>query len=529
MTFRNRTAWALAGAALAAAIGVSAQAPQQPFGALGPLPTAAPAATFDVFEKSIVELLAAQRIGTVTSRDLVQKYLDRIRAYDQDGPKLNAIITLNPRALDEAAALDAERRAGRVRGPLHGIPVVVKDNYATADMPTTAGSSALAGFQTGRDAFMVKRLKDAGAVIIGKTNLHELAYGITSISSAGGQTRNPYDPTRNPGGSSGGTAAAVAASFAAAGMGTDTCGSIRNPASENNLFGLRGTAGLSSRSGIVPLAHTQDIGGPLARTVTDLYLMLDYTVGIDPADSTTSASEGHIPRSYNGSVGDASLGDVTIGVLTPLFGTAPEDEEAARIVRAALEDLRSLGAGVVEVPFPDLDELLQNTSVINAEFKFDLLDFLSAYPSAPIHSLTEILSGGKYHPAVESVLKRADEVTERNSAAYKTTLARRDDVRDAVATQMRRQNITAFVYPTLRRKPALIGQPQGGSNCQLSATTGYPALSMPAGFTTDGLPIGMELLGQPWSEPTLLKVAYAYERLVAPRRAPKTTPPLIAK
>ena len=279
-----------------------------------------------MFEKSIVDLLAAQRIGTVTSRDLVEKYLARIRAYDQDGPQLNAMIALNPRALEEADALDAERRAGRVRGPLHGIPIVVKDNYATVGMPTTAGSQALGGFQTGRDAFMVKKLKDAGAVIIGKTNLHELAYGITTISSAGGQTRNPYDPTRNPGGSSGGTGAAVAASFAAAGMGTDTCGSIRNPASENSLWGLRGTAGLSSRDGIVPLAHSQDIGGPLARTVTDLLLMLDFTVGFDAADETTRGSESHIPRSYGGSVGDAGLGDVKIGVLTPLFGTAPEDD-----------------------------------------------------------------------------------------------------------------------------------------------------------------------------------------------------------
>src|SRR5690242_1248486 len=231
--------------ATAAAAGVVAQTPTQ-LGQIGPLPPKAPAATFDVFEKSIVQLLAAQRIGTVTSHDLVEKYLARIKAYDQDGPRLNAMIALNPKALDEADALDAERRAGRVRGPLHGIPIVVKDNYASADMPTTAGSLALAGFETRRDAFMVKKLRDAGAVVIGKTNLHELAYGITSISSAGGQTRNPYDPTRNPGGSSGGTGAAVAASFAAAGMGTDTCGSIRNPSSENSLWGLRGTLGLSS-------------------------------------------------------------------------------------------------------------------------------------------------------------------------------------------------------------------------------------------------------------------------------------------
>jgi Asp-tRNA(Asn)/Glu-tRNA(Gln) amidotransferase A subunit family amidase len=509
---------ALAGGALA-----HAQQPP-PFGAIGPLPPKAPASSFDVSEKSIVDLLAAQRIGTVTSHDLVEKYLARIRAYDQQGPRLNAMITLNPKALEEADALDAERRAGRVRGPLHGIPIVVKDNYATVDMPTTAGSLALAGFQTGRDAFMVKKLKDAGAVVIGKTNLHELAYGITTISSAGGQTRNPYDPTRNPGGSSGGTGAAVAASFAAAGMGTDTCGSIRNPSSENSLWGLRGTAGLSSRDGIVPLAHTQDIGGPLARTVGDLILMLDATVGVDPNDPTTRASEGHIPRTYNGSVGDAGLGDVTIGVLLPLFGTAPEDQEVARIVRNALEDIRSLGAGVVEIPFPGLDGLLQNTSVINAEFKFDLLDFLAKYPSAPVHSLEEILASGKYDKAVEGVLKRASEVTARDTAEYRASLARREAARSAVLEAMTSNRITAFVYPTLRRKPAVIGQPQGGSNCQLSATTGLPALSMPAGFTDDGLPVGMELLGGPWSEPTLLKIAFAYERLAAPRKPPKTTP-----
>jgi Asp-tRNA(Asn)/Glu-tRNA(Gln) amidotransferase A subunit family amidase len=514
-----------AGLAVAiAAASLGAQSPQR--GQIAPLPPKAPASTFDVTEKSIVQLLAAQRIGTVTSHDLVEKYLARIRAYDHAGPQLNAVITLNPHALEEADALDAERRAGRVRGPMHGIPILVKDNYATIDMPTTAGSTALAGFQTGRDAFLVRRLKDAGAVVIGKTNLHELAYGITTISSAGGQTHNPYDPTRNPGGSSGGTGAAVAASFAAAGLGTDTCGSIRNPSSENSLWGLRGTAGLSSRDGIVPLAHSQDIGGPLARTVGDLILMLDYTVGVDPNDPITRESQGHIPRTYNGSVGDAGLGDVTIGVLSPLFGNAPEDEEVARIVRDAVEDIRSLGAGVVDVPFAALDDVLRDTSVINAEFKFDLQDFLAKYPSAPVHSLAEILSSGKYHPAVEGVLKRADAVTSRDSESYRQSLAKREQARQMVLDVMSERHISAFVYPTLRRKPAVIGQAQGGSNCQLSASTGLPALSMPAGFTSDGLPVGMDLLGGPWSEPTLLRVAFAYERLVAPRHPPSTTPPL---
>jgi amidase len=311
-------------------------------------------------------------------------------------------------------------------------------------------------------------------------------------------------------------------------MGTDTCGSIRNPASENSLFGLRGTAGLSSRDGIVPLAHSQDIGGPLARTVTDLLLMLDVTVGFDAADQTTRGSQEHIPRTYGGSVGDAGLGDVTIGVLRPLFGTAPEDEEVELIVREALEDLRALGAGIVEVPFPGLADLLQNTSVINAEFKFDLLDFLARYPAAPVHSLDEILLSGRYHPAVESVLKRANEATSREPETYRATLARRAAARQQVLDVMRESGVRTLVYPTLRRKPAVIGQPQEGSNCQLSATTGLPAISMPAGFTNEGLPIGMDLLGEPWSEPMLLKVAYAYERSAAPRRPPRTTPPVRA-
>ena len=203
--------------------------------------------------------------GEVTSRQLVDLYLARIDAYDQRGPALNAIIAVNPRAREAADALDAERAKGTVRGPLHGIPVLVKDNYETVEMPTSAGSIALAGFHPARDAFLVRRLKDAGAVILGKTNMHELAAGITTTGSRFGQTRNPYDLDRNPGGSSGGTGAAVAANFAAGGMGSDTCGSIRNPASHNNLVGLRGTQGLSSRAGIVPLSSTQDIGGPIAQ------------------------------------------------------------------------------------------------------------------------------------------------------------------------------------------------------------------------------------------------------------------------
>jgi Asp-tRNA(Asn)/Glu-tRNA(Gln) amidotransferase A subunit family amidase len=480
--------------------------------------------TFDVVEKSISDLQNAMRSGQVTSRQLVEAYLARIRKYDQDGPRLNALITLNPKAIETADALDAERRSKGPRGLLHGIPIVVKDNYVTDDMPTTGGSKALAGFESGRDAFMVKKLRAAGVVIIGKTNLHELAYGITTISSMGGQTRNPYDPARNPGGSSGGTGAAVAASFAAAGMGTDTCGSIRIPSANNNLVGLRGTRGLSSRNGIIPLALTQDIGGPLARTVTDLSIMLDATVGPDPDDPPTQASEGHIPPSYAQMLGDRTFRATRIGMLTPLFGTSPEDGEVATLVRKAVATFSNNGIDVIEVTIPQLDDLLQGTSVINAEFKFQLMDFLQQYQRAPVHSLAEILSSGRYDPAVEGVLKRAEAVESRDSVAYRASLDKRASVRNAVLLTMKENRLTALAYPTLRRKAATIGQPQGGSNCQLSATTDLPAMAMPAGFTDDGVPVGFELLGEPFSESTLLRIAYAYEQTTKPRRAPKTTP-----
>jgi Asp-tRNA(Asn)/Glu-tRNA(Gln) amidotransferase A subunit family amidase len=512
MNGRRFTPWAAALVAAGLVVDIRTNAQQA---ATAPAP-------FNVVEKAIFDLQPAMQAGTVTSKALVEAYLARIRAYDQSGPKINAFIELNTHALDDAAALDAERRAGKVRGPLHGIPIVVKDNYATADLPTTAGSKALAGFQTHRDAFVVKKLRDAGAVIMGKTNLHELAYGITSISSMGGQTRNPYDLSRNPGGSSGGTGAAVAASFATAGIGTDTCGSVRNPAASNNLFGLRGTLGLSSRDGIVPLSHTQDIGGPLARTVTDLAIMLDATVGVDPNDPLTRASQGHIPRTYLSAIGDSGLVDMRIGVVTSMFGTAPEDAEVAGLVRKAIETIHALGADVAEITIPRYDELMQGTSVINAEFKFDLMDFLLKYPGAPIRNLGEILASGKYDPAVEGVLKRAEAVESRDPASYEASLAKRAQATDAVVAAMR--GFTALAYPTLRRKPAVIGQAQGGSNCQLSATTGLPAISIPAGFTEDGLPVGLELLGSAFSESALLKIAFAYERVAMPRHPPKSTP-----
>ena len=264
-----------------------------------PLGAQVPASAFDPTERSIADLQTALSTGVVTSRQLVEAYFARIEAYDRSGPELRAFISVNPGALDTADALDRERQDGRVRGPLHGIPVAIKDNFDTADMPTTGSSIALATHQPARDAFQVEKLRAAGAIVIGKTNLHELAAGILTVSSLGGYTRNPYDPSRNPGGSSGGTGAAVAASFAAAGLGSDTCGSIRIPAAFNNLVGLKPTMGLSSRAGVIPLSLSQDVAGPLARSVDDLAIMLDATVGPDARDPATGAGRGRTPAAVN--------------------------------------------------------------------------------------------------------------------------------------------------------------------------------------------------------------------------------------
>jgi amidase len=481
---------------------------------------------FDVMEKTIPELQSAMEAGKVTARQLVEMYLDRIAAYDKQGPALYAIVALNPDALAAADERDSERKAGRVRGPLHGIPIVVKDNYETFEMPTTAGSIALATFHPRNDAFQVRRLKEAGAVIIGKTNMHELAAGITSISSSGGQSKNPYDLVRNPGGSSGGTGAAIAANFAVAGMGSDTCGSIRIPAAQNNLVGLRGTLGLSSRSGIVPLSSTQDIGGPIARTITDLATMLDATVGFDPADITTRIGEGHVPKSFRGALSADALKARRIGVLRSLFGTAPEDQEVTGVVNKALEAMKRAGAEVLDVAVPGLDDLLRDSSVINAEFKFDLADYLARHSDSPVKSLGEILDRGLYHAALEANFRARNAPEKRDSDEYRRAMIKRTAIRQAVLAVLEEHRLAAIVYPTLRRKAARIGDAQAGSNCQLSAHSGLPALGLPAGFTEDGLPVGMDLLGRDFSDADLLAMAFALEQSAGFRRTPFSAPAL---
>lgn len=480
-------------------------------------------ARFNAVEQSIEDLQSAMAAGRVTSHALVQQYLDRIAAYDQRGPALNAMIVVNPRALADADALDRERTSGHVRGPLHGIPMVIKDNYDTIDMPTTAASIALKGSMAERDAFQVRKLREAGVVIIGKTNLHEFARGITTISTLGGQTRNPYDPTRNPGGSSGGTGAAVAANFAAAGMGTDTCGSIRYPAAHNNLVGLRQTLGLSSRSGIVPLAHSQDVGGPLAKTVTDIALIMDATVGRDPDDPVTARSDGHIPHTYTTALDIKKLRGARIGVLVPLFGKDPEDLRAGSVVRTAIRAMEQQGATAIEVDFPDFPTET-DVSVIRFEFKFDLNAYLQRTPKAPVRSLSEILEKGAFLKALEQGFRRSNEIATLDTPEYQMIVERQTQLRARLLSLLDEHQLTALVYPTLRRTAAKIGEPQTGGNCAASAATGLPAITVPAGFADDGMPVGVEFLGRPFAETDLLGLAFAFERTTHHRRLPPLTP-----
>jgi Asp-tRNA(Asn)/Glu-tRNA(Gln) amidotransferase A subunit family amidase len=484
--------------------------------------------SFDVTEKTIEDLQQAMQAGKVTSRELVESYLARIAAYDSQGPALNAIVALNPKAREMADALDSERSARGRRSPLHGIPILVKDNYETIEMPTSAGSIALASFHPRRDAFQVQRLKAAGAVILAKTNMHELAAGIVTVGSRFGRSKNPYDLDRNPGGSSGGTGAAVAASFAAAGMGSDTCGSIRVPAGHNNLVGLRPTQGLSSRRGIVPLSSTQDIGGPLARTIPDLAIMLDATVGADAADAATSASAGQIPPSYRAGLRADALKGARLGIVRSLFGAAPEDAEVSTVIQRALDSAKKAGAETIDVVIPGLDELLRDSSMILFDFKFDLAEYLAQSENPPVRSLGEILDHGLFHSALESTFRMRNAVEGRDTEASRRARIKQTAIRHAAEAVLAEHRLTALVYPTIRRKPSRIGETQAPSNCQLSSHSGLPALSVPAGFTDDDVPVGMDLLGGAFKEQDLLSLGFSIEQELRLRRTPFSTPPLIA-
>jgi amidase len=485
---------------------------------------------FRLMEATIAETQAALEAGTITSEQLVALYQARIAAYDKAGPSINSIVWLNGNALAEARVLDAERRKNKSRGPLHGIPVLLKDNYDTFDMPTT--NSSLSFISVGGapsippdDAYLVRRLREAGAVFLGKTNMHEFARGITSISSLGGQTLNPYALNRNPGGSSGGTGASVAANLAVFGMGSDTCGSIRIPSSHNALVGLRATQGLFSRDGIIPLALSQDMGGPLARSVEDIAIVLDLTAGFDPNDPVTGVSTAHTPGSYTHFLKTGRLRGARFGVLTNVMGTTPADEEVAGIIRAAADRLQQEGATVVDVSIADYSTI-SNTSVIGMEFKFHLEQYLAATPLAPRKTLLEIFDSGLFHPSLRNgfIAALAQPPLNQNPE-YQLRLAGRDIFKAALVKALEENDLDAFIYPTIRQKPIVVpATNQPGSNCAVSAQSGLPAISVPVGFTVDAIPVGMEFLGREFTEGDLLQFAYSWEQATHIRRPPASTP-----
>jgi amidase len=499
-------------------------------GATQPVIAKSATVPFRLMEATITETQAALEVGTITSEQLVAMYLARIAAYDKSGPSINAIVWHNQNALAEARALDAERRKNKSRGPLHGIPVLLKDNYDTFDMPTTNSSLSFISPDGSPsippdDAYLVRRLREAGAVFLGKTNMHEFARGITTISSLGGQTLNPYALNRNPGGSSGGTGAAVAANFAVFGMGSDTCGSIRIPSSHNALVGLRATQGLFSRDGIIPLALTQDMGGPLARSVEDIAIVLDLTAGFDPNDPVTAVSTAHTPGTYTHFLKSGRLRGARFGVLTNALGVTTDEQEVTVIVRTAADQLEEQGATVIDVSIPDYNAI-SNPSVIGMEFKFHLEQYLAAMPLAPRRTLQEIVNSGLFHPSLlNGFLSSLAQPPLETNPEYHARLAGREIFKTALLDALEKNDLDALIYPTIRQKPVLVPSTnQPGSNCRVSAHSGLPAISVPVGFTVDGIPVGMEFLGREFREGELLQFAYSWEQATHVRRPPASTP-----
>jgi amidase len=515
----------------------------------------------DLTTATIADLNAAFVRGTLTAEALTQMYLDRIAAYDKQGPAINAVIALNAKALDEARALDAERRAGRVRGPLHGIPIVLKDNFNTRDLPTTGGSQLLEGSIPPADAFVVKKLRDAGAIVLAKTNLSEFASGGGSVigskdpavlragqipdgfSSLGGQTRNPHDPSRGPGASSGGSGAAVAAAFAQFALGTDTAGSIRSPSAANGVVGLKTTRGLVSRTGLLPLAN-YDTVGPIARSVYDVAVALNVLAGLDPADPSTRRSAGRVQKDYTLFVKAGALKGARIGIGRDFTGPDPE---TIRITEEAIARLKQLGAVIVDpVGFPD--HLLQMkqpvfTLVRNSEFKALIADYLATLKPGYPRTLEELIAkaedpktgyrspeklvGLKYTNAVALAMDDPVYLAAKNEGYQAVTAG--------VEAIFEKYQLDALLYPSANRPAGPIARPPdpppaavpGGESASLFADeTGFPDIIVPAGMTNDGLPVTISFMGRPFSEPALLGFAYDFEQATHARVLPKHTPPL---
>ena len=531
------------------ALGGAALALAGPLRAAADPPAAAPAVTaadtsFPLAELSIADLQAGMAAGRWTARSLAEQYLARIEALDRQGPALHAVLETNPEALAIADALDAERQAGKTRGPLHGIPILVKDNLATADrMQTTAGSLALAGVPVPRDAFVAARLRAAGAVLLGKTNLSEWAnfrstHSSSGWSGRGGQCRNPYVLDRSPSGSSSGSGAAAAANFAAAAIGTETDGSIVSHSAACALVGIKPTVGLLSRAGIVPISHTQDTPGPMARTVADAALLLGAMTGVDERDAVTRASRasrGKAVADYAQGLDASGLKGVRLGVpRRRYFGYSPA---ADQLIEAALAALKEQGAVIVDpaevATAADLDapELL----VLLYEFKADLNRYLAELgPASPIHTLADAIAWNAAHRKEEmplfgqEIFEQAEAKGPLTSKEYQEALARcrRLARTEGIDATLARHKLDALVMPT--QGPTWLIDPVNGDSVSGGSSTpaavaGYPSVTVPAGDFA-GLPVGLSFVGPAWSEARLIRYAYAFEQATKHRRPPRFLP-----
>lgn len=491
---------------------------------------------FSLEETTIASIHAAMTGGSLTAVALVDAYLARIEAYDRGGPALNAIVTVNPRALDEARRLDEAFAAGGLSGPLHGIPVVVKDQAETEGIETAFGSAAMAGYVPARDATAIARLRAAGAIVLAKTSLPDFATSWFAYSSRSGVTKNPYDLDHDPGGSSSGTGAAVAANLGAVGLGEDTGGSIRLPSSFDNLVGLKVTPGLISRTGMSPLVVFQDSAGPMCRTVEDAARMLNVIVGYDEADPFTATAVIAGPQDYTRALDPGALSGRTIGVLRQAFGGADVDGAAAvnAVMERALEALEAAGARLVEVEVPELEHYVEYTSLYVTHSRHDIDAFLASRP-VPMKTVKAIRDAGRYHPALDLFEAIVEGPTDPHAdPEYFQRYTARETFQRLIVNAMAAAGADALVFPTTQVPAPSRAVLDAGTwttltfptNTLVAAQSWLPAVSVPAGFTDAGLPVGMEMVGLPYGEAALLGLAYAFEQATGHRRPPACAPSL---
>ena len=479
-----------------------------------------------VFEEAtIAGIHKAFKKGQLTSRQLVDTYIERIKKYDQPSG-LNAIVVINPDAQKRADYLDKLLSQTHKLRPLHGIPVIIKDNYETKDMQTTAGSLALKGFIPPEDAYQVRKLREAGAVILAKSNMAEWAFSpLRTESSIAGITRNPYDLDRVPAGSSGGTAAAIAANFGTVGLGTDTGNSIRGPSSHCCLVGIRSTMGLTSRDGIIPLYLRNDIGGPMARTVEDAVKILEVIAGYDPSDPITERCEDLSPFHYSSFLDKGGLEGARIGVFRYYTDKPTADPQIKDLFNKAIDDMKSCGAEIVD-PFdiPDFEELTKN--IWCDMFRHDLNHYLASLGGyAPYRTLSEIVNTGQYSAYIEKRLKRALKTPEKSDSLCLDVYSEPKNIafRGCILKAMEEHKLDVIVYPTWSNLPRKIDDnksPAGDNSQLIPPHTGFPAITVPMGFTKEGLPTGLQIVGKLFEEPVIIQIAYAYEQATQHRKSP---------